>query len=531
MGSKVREEMNKLKELMTVPELLKSASQQVPNKEAIFDGSRRLTYRELDEESDHLASSLAALGVQKGDRIGVCLPNWHETVIIYFAVAKIGAVLVPFNPKYRIHEAQHIIGDTSPKLLFVCEDFDKSVGIGTISNKVETIITVRFKKDGTVPLEKLEEHRVNLLPNVELNSIHDLFCILYTSGSSGLPKGAMITHQTIVLSGVSISKELNTRSTDVHLIVAPIFHVFAMGGPGLMGAIASHSKMVLLPKYSAQEALELIEKEKVTLHNAVPTMYNLELNHPEFDSFDLSSLKIGITGGAPCPEDTLKNIKKKMEMKILVSYGLSEVGSMTLTKYDDDDQKILETIGKAIPGTDIKIVNEERKPVPFGEIGEIACKGFGIFKGYYNAPEKTEEVFDTDGWFYTGDLGKMDSYGYITFIGRKKEMIIRGGYNIYPKEIEEILYSHPKVAEVAVIGVPDAVMGEIVYAVIKIKANQLLTSEEIQDYLKNYIANYKIPSKVLFVEDLPLTSSGKIQKLVLKEMITGKMNKEKVKGI
>lgn len=520
-----------MKETMTVPELLKSASLQVPNREAIFDLSRRLTYRELDEESDHLASSLAALGIQKGDRVGVCLPNWHETVIIYFAVAKVGAVLVPFNPKYRIHEAQHIIGDTAPKILFVCEDFDQSIGIDTISYMVEEIITVRFKKDNAVPLEKLVERRDNLLPNVEIDSIHDLFCILYTSGSTGLPKGAMITHQTIVLSGVSISTELNMLPIDVHLVVAPIFHIFAMGGPGLMGAIASQGKMVLQPKYSPKEALELIEKEKVTVHNAVPTMYNLELNHPGFDSFDLSSLKIGITGGAPCPEDTLKDIKQKMEMKICVSYGLSEVGSITLTKQDDEDQRILETIGKAIPGTEIKIVNDERKPVPLGEVGEIACKGFGIFKGYYKAPEKTDEVYDAEGWFYTGDLGTMDSYGYITFIGRKKEMIIRGGYNIYPREIEEILYSHPKVAEVAVMGVPDAVMGEIVYAVIKIKANQLLTSEEIQGYLKNYIANYKIPSEVLFVEELPLTSSGKIQKLVLKDIITKKMNEEKVKGI
>ena len=519
-----------MKEHMTVPELLTSASLQVPNREALFDLSRRLTYRELDEESDRLASSLAAIGIQKGDRIGVCLPNWHETVIIYFAVAKIGAVLVPFNPKYRIHEAQHIISDTSPKILFVCDELDQSVGIESISYMVEQIITVRFKKDGIVSFDQLMEHHASL-PTVAIDSTHDLFCILYTSGSTGLPKGAMITHQTIVLSGVSIAKELTMQSSDVHLIVAPIFHIFAMGGPGLMGAIASQGKMVLQPKYSPKEALELIEKEKVTVHSAVPTMYNLELNHPDLDSFDLSSLKMGITGGSPCPEDTLKDIKRKMEMKICVSYGLSEVGSITLTKKEDDDQRILETIGIAIPGTAIQIVNDERKPVPIGEVGEIACKGFGIFKGYYQAPEKTEEVYDADGWFYTGDLAKMDAFGYITFIGRKKELIIRGGFNIYPREIEEILYSHPKVAEVAVIGVPDAVMGEVVYAVIKIKANELLTKEEIQDYLKNYIANYKVPSEVLFVEELPLTSSGKIQKLVLKDLIIEKVNKEIVKGI
>ena len=519
-----------MKEKMTVPELLKSASLQVPNREAIFDLSRRLTYRELDEESDHLASSLAARGIQKGDRVGVCLPNWHETVIIYFAIAKLGAVLVPFNPKYRIHEAQHIIGDTSPALLFICEDFEQSIGIESISTMVEEIITVRFKKEGIISFEQLMEYPAPL-PTVAIDSVHDLFCILYTSGSTGLPKGAMITHETIVLSGVSIAKELHMQPSDVHLIVAPIFHIFAMGGPGIMGAIASQGKMVLQPKYSPKEALELIEKEKVTVHSAVPTMYNLELHHPDLDSFDLSSLKMGITGGSPCPEETLKDIKQKMKMNICVSYGLSEVGSITLTKLEDDDQRILETIGRAIPGTAIQIVNDERKPVPMGEVGEIACKGFGIFKGYYQAPEKTEEIYDADGWFYTGDLGTMDANGYITFIGRKKEMIIRGGFNIYPREIEEILYSHPKVAEVAVIGVPDAVMGEVVYAVIKIKANELLTKEEIQDYLKNYIANYKVPSEVLFVEELPLTSSGKIQKLVLKDLIIDQVNKEKVKGM
>ena len=290
-----------------------------------------------------------------------------------------------------------------------------------------------------------------------------------------------------------------------------------------MGAISSQAKMILQANYKAEEALELIEREKVTVHHAVPTMLILELNHPRFSSYDLSSLRVGVAGGAPCPAETVKAVKEKMGMRICAGYGLTEIGAISVTEYDEEDRYIMETIGKPVPSVDIRIVNEERQPVSVGEIGEIACKGFGFIKGYYNAPEKTREVLDSEGWFYTGDLGSMDENGYVKCIGRKKEMIIRGGYNIYPREIEEITYKHPMVAEAVVIGLPDSVMGESVCLIIKPKGQ--LLGEEIQEYIKQHLASYKIPSQVLFVDEFPLTASGKVQKHVLRDQILSKTTK------
>ena len=503
-----------MKELISVSELLKSVSEKVPFKEAIYDLSRRLTYRELDEESDVLAAALASWGVQKGDRVGVSLPNWHETVIIYFAVAKIGAILVPFNPKYRMHEVKHILEDAAPKILFVSEMFDQNIGVENIKTLVQDIVSIRFSKQGTIPFYEFHAYRESSLPDVEIDPEHDIYAILYTSGSTGLPKGAMLTHQNVTLSGITIAKKVKSFPDDVYLIAPPLYHTFSLC-VCLMGAVSSQASMVLQANYKAEEALQLIESEKISVHHAIPTMLILELNHPKFSSYDLSSLRVGVAGGAPCPAETVKQIREKMGMKICAGYGLTEVGAITVTDYDDVIQNIMKTIGKPLPSVDIRIVNEERQPVPVGEVGEIACKGFGIIKGYYNASEKTREVLDSEGWFYTGDLGSMDESGYVKCIGRKKEMIIRGGYNIYPREIEEITYKHPMVAEAVVIGLPDPVMGESVCLIIKPKGQ--LLGEEIQEFIKQHLASYKVPSQVLFVDEFPLTASGKIQKHVLRD--------------
>jgi len=266
--------------------------------------------------------------------------------------------------------------------------------------------------------------------------------------------------------------------------------------------------------------LALIEQEKVTIQPGVPTMYILELNHPSFKKYDLSSLRTGEMGGAPAPVEIIKRIRSEMGCNVLVGYGMTEASpTLTLTSFKDDDELRAETVGRALPGVDLKIVDEQRKEVGIGVVGELACRSFGLMKGYYNMPEKTREVVDEQGWFYTGDLATMDMAGYIRIVGRKKEMIIRGGYNVYPREVEEHFYTLPYVNDVAIIGLPDTVLGEISCACIQLKPNCEATEEEVLTFIKSKVADYKVPDKIIFVDDFPMTPSGKIKKVDMQNKI------------
>ncbi|GAE24565.1 long-chain-fatty-acid-CoA ligase [Halalkalibacter wakoensis JCM 9140] len=354
------------------------------------------------------------------------------------------------------------------------------------------------------------------MPEIDVD--HDIFCILYTSGTTGVPKGVMLPHRSIVQSGNTIAASLRCTSEDVFIVPAPLFHIFGIAC-NVMAAVSSQAKLILQEKFQPQQTLQLIEEEKVTIHQGVPTMFVMELNVPNFDQYNLSSLRTGMVGAAPCPPDTIKAIREKMGLNLLISFGISETGTVTITDYDENEINYLETVGKAIDGVELKIVNEHHEELPIGAIGEIACKSFGTMKGYYEMEEQTKKVFDEDGWYYTGDLGSLDEKGYLRFAGRQKEMIIRGGYNIYPQEIEGVLSKHPKILECAVIGYPNEVLGELVCAVIKLKKDESCTPDEIKEYVKGLIATYKVPSEVIFVEEFPVTASGKIQKGKLKEKI------------
>ncbi len=459
-------ERNKL----AVSELLTFAAQENATKEAIYDLNRRITYGELEEEVNCLASRLIKLGVKKGERIGVCLPNWHEVAIIFFATAKIGAVLVPFNPKYRSHEVEYILKNSEPKVLFISSTFQENLSLETAFSLVKEIVAVRFEKENLLSYRQLLEGKAVFNEIIEIDVETDLFCILYTSGTTGIPKGVMIPHKCVVQSGNTIAKSLRCTENDVFIVPAPLFHIFGIAC-NLMAAISCRAKMVFQEKYKPKDTLRLIQEEKVTIHQGVPTMFIMELEQPDFSSYDLSTLRTGMVGAAPCPPDKIKAIREKMGLNLCVSFGITETGSVTITDYDDIEQNILETVGKAIDGVELKIVNENRETLPAGEIGEIAVKSFGVMKGYYKLEEATKEVLE-DGWFYTGDLGSLDEEGYLRFVGRKKELIIRGGYNIYPQELEAILTKHHKVLEAAVIGIPDETFGEKVCAAIKLKDKQ-----------------------------------------------------------
>lgn len=516
--------------LQTVPGCLAEAVERDPDKIAVVDNIRRLTYAELWAESTALAASLQRMGVNKGDRVGVSLPNWHEFIVACFAIGLVGAVLIPLNVRYKPREAEFILNNSEASTVITAYNFgnyallDMYLQLKESLPKLKNIIAVR--RQGILPqgVEAFEE----VICSTYADDLHapliqadeDLFAIIYTSGTTGTPKGAMLTHRNLVTTSVMQAKIHECSSKDVLLVPVPVFHIFGIG-PSIMMAVVAGAGLVLMETFKPELALELIEREKVTVHHGVPTMFIMELNHPDFDRYDLSSLRTGQIAAAPCPIEVVKAIRTRMGCNVCVAYGMTEASpTLTISRLDDDDIDVAETVGRAAPGVEIKIVDEQGQALGCNQVGEIVARSSGVTKGYFGKPAETAEVLSPDGWLRTGDLGVMDNRGFIRIVGRKKEMVIRGGYNIYPREIEEVLYTHPMVLEAAVIGIPDPVMGERTCACIKLKSGATANVEEIQHFCKMHLANYKIPDMVRFLEEFPTTASGKIRKMDLKELIT-----------
>lgn len=520
--------VNSLKiDLTTTVHLLQTTVQQLPLKEAIYDGSRRITYKELDQESTAIALELRKLNISKGDHVAVSLPNWHEFVVLIFAIAKVGAVVVPFNTKFQENEVSYIIENAKVKAAFFTDEFDGNnhlkifKDIFNRSKYLEYLILVRADDEETLSYERMLKNGMNnqIEESPEID-IEDTAIIMYTSGTTGYPKGAMLTHKNITFNAFSKVSILECTKDDVFLVQVPIFHIFGMV-PGVMTAVACGAKMVLTQQFKAEKALQIVEKEKVTVHHGVPTMFILELNHPNLEKYDLSSLRTGIVAAAPIPSEIIGKIREKMHCEVLPSYGMTEAApSLTFCTFDDDDQTRAETVGRPIPGVEIKLISfENGEEVGIGEVGEIVAKSPGIMKGYYGMPEKTKEVLSEDGWYKTGDLGVFDGKGNLKIVGRKKDLIIRGGYNIYPREIEEYFYQLDEVLEVAVVGLPDTVLGEVSCAAITLKENSSWTENSLKDYIRDKVVYYKVPDIIVIVEDFPMTASGKISKVKLQQKL------------
>lgn len=501
--------------------LLEHSFRLYPEKDYLFDGETTFTYKQLYQEAHLLAASLNKLGVHKGDRVLVCLPNWHEYVAVFFGLAKIGAIIIPCNPCYRVEDFQPIVENSEIKAVFMSENCNQ---INYFRHKgVELIVTVRYKKAGCFSYQDLlvlgeKAEKTEKTPFVPIDAEKDIMVILYSSGTTGAPKGVMLTHKNLLYVTKALKNKLRCTESDAIFVPVPVFHVFGLV-PGVLLGILTGAKIIFMEKYHAINALELIEKAQATIHLGVPTMFILELYEMKEHEYDLSSLRTGIIAGSPCPSNIVKMIRNQMGCNIEISYGMTETSSaITFTSFSDDECICLETVGKVIEGSEIKIVDENRQEVPFGKIGELACRGAGVMKGYFQMPEKTKEVMDQDGWYYTGDLAIVNEKGYYTIVGRKKDMISRGGYKIYPREIEDILYKHPSVLDVVIIGLPDPVLGEISCAVIKLKSNCYEPEENIKAYLAERVVKYKVPDRILYIDEFPLNSSGKIKKDVLKEM-------------
>jgi fatty-acyl-CoA synthase len=481
---------------------------------------RRLSWRELLAAADRLARGLVDLGVRPCDRVGIWSLNCWEWVVVHMACARAGAALVIVNPAYRTHELSFVLRRSQMKVLFLWERDARSdyAAILSEARRAPGIALEHLVQLGTPAWEALL--KLDPLPPI-LVSQHDIANIQYTSGTTGSPKGVLLTHRNLVNNGMLLARTLRYTERDSICVPVPLSHCFGCV-IGTMSALAASAALVL-PNWSFDPlaTLQAVEEERATSLYGVPTMFIAELRHPEFARFDLTSLRTGVMAGAPCPIEVMRQVNRDMHCRELtIGYGLTETSPViTMSELDDDLERRVSTVGKALPATEIKVVSlENSETVPRGVPGEICSRGYMLMQGYDGEPEATSRAIDPDGWFHTGDLGVMREDGYLKITGRAKDMIIRGGENIYPREIEEFLYAHPKIAEVHVTGLPDERLGEIVLAWIRLKSDETATEEEIREFCRGRIAHFKIPQAVRFVDSFPTTLSGKIQKFRIREI-------------
>ena len=510
------------------------------------------TYSELQRRVDQLAAGLISLGIHPGDRVGIWGPNSAEWVLTQLATAKIGAIMVCINPAYRLYELEYALNKVECKALITDEHFKTSDYLGmlnTLAPELEQCAPGQLaatklpflkhiirmgsaRSPGMYNFDEicagasdsdcraLADLQSQLKPDEPIN-------IQFTSGTTGNPKGATLSHCNILNNGYLTGEAMRLTPADRLCIPVPLYHCFGMVLAVL--ACVSHGSTMVFPgeAFDPEQTLQTVQDEQCTALHGVPTMFITELDHPRFNHFDLSSLRTGIMAGAPCPVEVMKRVISEMHMQdILIAYGqteLSPINNMTL--HDDSLERRTETVGRAMPWVEIKIVDEAGHVVPVGQKGEICTRGYSVMQGYWNDPEKTAETIDTSGWLHSGDIATMDASGYVRIVGRIKDMIIRGGENIYPREVEEFLYQHPAISEVQVFGIPDEKMGEEVCAWIQLNDGAQLTADEVKTYCKDQITHFKVPRHIQFVSEYPMTVTGKIQKFVMRDEMLALLSK------
>ena len=537
--------MSELMEI-TIGDLLTRQAKQYPDHEAVVSPylGIRYTYKEFDELTDIVARGFMGMGLQKNDKVSIWASNYPEWIITQFATAKMGAVMVTVNTNYKQFELEYLLKQSDTKALIMMQGvkdnnyLDHIYGLcpelkdcapGELQSErlpfLKNVIYLdKEDKPGMFVWDDLFEFAKKVTPGQlaqrkkELD-IHDVINMQYTSGTTGFPKGVMLTHYNLVNNGMAIGDCMKFTHNDILCINVPLFHCFGC----VLGVMASYTHaatMVLIDHFNPVKVMNAIQEEKCTAVHGVPTMFISMLDHPDFDKYDFSTLRTGIMAGSPCPIEFMKRAMSDMNMsEITITYGQTESSpAITMTTTTDPLEVRVATVGKKIPGVEAKIVDPETgEDAPYNVQGEIVARGYNIMKGYYKMPEATAQAIDQDGWLHTGDLGTMDEAGYFKITGRLKDMIIRGGENIYPREIEEFLYTNPKVRDVQVIGVPDKRYGEEVLACIILKDNETATEEEMIDFVKNGLSRFKAPRYIRFVDSFPMTASGKIQKYKMRE--------------
>jgi fatty-acyl-CoA synthase len=482
----------------------------------------RWSYRELDAEVQRCARALLAEGVAKGDRVGIWSPNNAEWVVVQFATARIGAILVNINPSYRAHELEYALRQSGCSVLMHAAGF-KDADYGELLESIDAPALRRLlplgewetllARAGDVSVETLLQREAELHFDEPIN-------IQYTSGTTGFPKGATLSHHNILNNGFFIGQTLGYTPADRVCVPVPFYHCFGMVLGNL--AIVTHGACIVIPSeaFEAGAALSAVAEERCTSLYGVPTMFIAELGDPSFAAWDLSTLRTGIMAGSPCPVEVMKRVQSEMHMdEITICYGMTETSPVSAqTQRDDPLEKRVGTVGQVHPHVEVKIIEPSGRVVRRGESGELCTRGYSVMLGYWGDEAATREAIDGARWMHTGDLATMDDDGYVNIVGRSKDMIIRGGENIYPREIEEFLYTHPSIADAQVIGVPDERYGEIVCAWIVLKPGAGLDELALQEFCRNKIARYKIPALVRFVDAFPMTVTGKIQKFKMREL-------------
>lgn len=508
------------------------------------DRNLRFTYKEFDERVNMLAKGLLSLGITKGDHVGIWAKNVPDWLTFMFATAKIGVVLVTVNTAYKGHELEYVVKQSDMKALAIIDGFQD---VDYLKIVYELIPELKTQERGSLESEKFpflkyliyvgqEKHRgmyntnelMLLGKHAEDNEFlqiketldnNEVINMQYTSGTTGFPKGVMLTHRNIVNNGYYIGERQKFTEEDKLCLPVPLFHCFGIV-LGVLAILTHGGTLVMLEVFDPLLALAAVQKEKCTALYGVPTMFIAEFSHPMFEMFDLSSLRTGIMAGSPCPIEAMKKVISDMHMKdVTIAYGLTEASPVfTQTSVDDSVEKRVNTVGKAQPYIEVKVIDPETgEELGPNQPGEICCRGYNVMKGYYKMPEKTKEAIEEDGWLHSGDVASYDEDGYYTIEGRIKDMIIRGGENIYPREIEEFIHSMDGVRDVQVVGIPDEKYGEIVGAFVILEDNVEMEEEDIRDYSLQKIARYKVPKHVFFIKEFPLTASGKIQKFILRE--------------
>jgi long-chain acyl-CoA synthetase len=484
--------------------LLTDTAERQADRTALKLDDTEVSYGFLNEGSARVAGLLRERGFERGDRVGIMLPNVPYFAFIYYGILRAGGIVVPMNPLLKGREVKFYLEDPGAEILFAWHDFLEEAEKGADDAGADLISVVPGEFENLVQ----DADPVHEVADVEGD---DTAVLLYTSGTTGKPKGAALTHDNLRRNvEVTLANLIELDESDTLLGALPLFHSFGQTC-GLNCGMAAGARLSLIPRFDPDKALEIIERDGVTIFQGVPTMYTAMLNSDRKDDFDLSCLRLCMSGGSAMPGEIMRGFEEQFGCKVLEGYGLSETSPVASFNHPDRERKE-GSIGTPIEGIEMKVVDENRKDVDQGEVGEIAIRGHNIMKGYWGREDATKESIDSDGWFYTGDMAYVDDEGYFFIVDRKKDLIIRGGYNVYPREIEEVLYEHDAVAECAVLGVPDEQMGEEVGAAVVLKSGEDASEDDLREYVKEQVAGYKYPRKVWFEDELPKGPTGKILK-------------------
>jgi long-chain acyl-CoA synthetase len=487
---------------MNLATLLSESTQREGEHTAIKLDDTELSYQALDEATARMAALLRDKGIEPGDRVGIMLPNVPYFPVAYYGVLRAGGVVVPMNPLLKGREVRFYLSDPEAKLLIAWHEFAEPAESGAQEAGVEALLVKPGEFEGRLG---------DVEPDHEIadRDEQDTAVILYTSGTTGTPKGAELTHQNLIRNTQVTVGLTDTSADDVLLGALPLFHAFGQTC-SLNATISVGGTLSMIPRFDPGKALEIIQRDQVTVFQGVPTMFTAMLHHPDRSSYDASSLRVCVSGGSAMPVEVMRGFEKEFSCKVLEGYGLSETSPVASFNHPDRERKP-GTIGQPVEGVEMKVVDDDGQEVAQGEVGEIVIRGHNVMKGYWRKPDATAETI-VEGWFHTGDMGRIDEDGYFSIVDRKKELIIRGGYNVYPREIEEVLYEHPAVQEAAVVAVPDEKMGEEVGAAVVLKQGEDVSEDELRSYLKEQLAAYKYPRRVWFADELPKGPTGKILK-------------------